>query len=136
MLYRTRNLKCEPNTYFNYFFVFSIFFLLSFINSIFIYLFIRMGSNGCWFSFTTHYLTSICRVYILGQANKWVKNMEKDKKLSVIKLSDANYVRTLENSITVGRNLKLKLFRFFLYVKCFSTQNGIAVHSRNLNRQN
>ena len=37
-----------------------------------------------------------------GQANKWVKNMEKENKLSVIKLSDANYIRTLENSITVG----------------------------------
>ena len=27
--------------------------------------------------------------------------MEKQSKLSVVKLSDANYVRTLENSITV-----------------------------------
>ena len=27
--------------------------------------------------------------------------MEKENKLSVIKLSDANYIRTLENSITV-----------------------------------
>ena len=37
-----------------------------------------------------------------GQANKWVKNMEKENKLSVIKLSDSNYIRTLENSITVS----------------------------------
>ena len=36
-----------------------------------------------------------------GQANKWIKNMEKENKLSVIKLSDSNYIRTLENSITV-----------------------------------
>ena len=28
--------------------------------------------------------------------------MEKENKLSVIKLSDANYIRTLENSITVS----------------------------------
>ena len=34
-----------------------------------------------------------------GQANKWVKNMERPNKLSVIKLSDPNYARTLENSI-------------------------------------
>ena len=27
--------------------------------------------------------------------------MEKENKLSVIKLSDSNYIRTLENSITV-----------------------------------
>ena len=39
---------------------------------------------------------------LLGQANKWIKNMEKESKLSVIKLSDANYIRTLENSITVS----------------------------------
>ena len=37
-----------------------------------------------------------------GQANKWVKNMEKENKLAVIKLSDSNYIRTLENSITVS----------------------------------
>ncbi|XP_063405511.1 dynein axonemal heavy chain 12-like isoform X3 [Mytilus trossulus] len=37
-----------------------------------------------------------------GQANKWVKNMEKDFKLSVIKLTDADYMRTLENCITFG----------------------------------
>ncbi|XP_031567893.1 dynein heavy chain 3, axonemal-like [Actinia tenebrosa] len=43
-----------------------------------------------------------------GQANKWVKNMEKDSKLSVIKLSDANYVRTLENSITFGTPVLLE----------------------------
>ena len=37
-----------------------------------------------------------------GQANKWVKNMEKEFKLSVIKLTDADYMRTLENCITFG----------------------------------
>ncbi|XP_048576009.1 dynein axonemal heavy chain 3 isoform X2 [Nematostella vectensis] len=43
-----------------------------------------------------------------GQANKWIKNMEKENKLSVIKLSDANYVRTLENSITFGTPVLLE----------------------------
>ena len=37
-----------------------------------------------------------------GQANKWVKNMEKGNKLAVIKLSDSNCILTLENSITVS----------------------------------
>ncbi|XP_076154944.1 dynein axonemal heavy chain 3 [Alosa pseudoharengus] len=37
-----------------------------------------------------------------GQANKWVKNMEKADKLAVIKISDPTYVRTLENSIQFG----------------------------------
>ena len=36
-----------------------------------------------------------------GQANKWVKNMEKVNKLAVIKLSDSNYTRTLENCLQV-----------------------------------
>jgi len=38
----------------------------------------------------------------LGQANKWVKNMERDNKLNVIKLTDATYLRTLETAIQFG----------------------------------
>ncbi|MEQ2218273.1 hypothetical protein XENOCAPTIV_000822 [Xenoophorus captivus] len=38
-----------------------------------------------------------------GQANKWVKNMEKANKLAVIKQSDGNYVRILENCIQFGK---------------------------------
>ncbi|KAI4897350.1 hypothetical protein NFI96_018346 [Prochilodus magdalenae] len=37
-----------------------------------------------------------------GQANKWVKNMEKANSLHIIKLSDADFVRTLENCIQFG----------------------------------
>ncbi|WAQ96862.1 DYH3-like protein [Mya arenaria] len=37
-----------------------------------------------------------------GQANKWVKNMERENKLGVIKLSDSNYLRSLENAIQFG----------------------------------
>ncbi|XP_071813132.1 dynein axonemal heavy chain 3-like isoform X2 [Apostichopus japonicus] len=43
-----------------------------------------------------------------GQANKWVKNMEKANQLSIIKLSDANYVRTLENCIQFGKPVLLE----------------------------
>lgn len=43
-----------------------------------------------------------------GQANKWVKNMEKTNKLSVIKLSDTNYVRTLENALQFGTPVLLE----------------------------
>lgn len=39
---------------------------------------------------------------ISGQANKWVKNLEKKNRLNVIKLSDTNYARTLENAIQVS----------------------------------
>ncbi|KAG5443966.1 Dynein heavy chain 3, axonemal [Clonorchis sinensis] len=37
-----------------------------------------------------------------GQANKWIKNMEKSRELNVVKLSDANYLRALENAIQFG----------------------------------
>ena len=37
-----------------------------------------------------------------GQANKWIKNMEKTNSLQLIKLSDTDYVRTLENCIQFG----------------------------------
>ncbi|VDQ05809.1 unnamed protein product [Trichobilharzia regenti] len=40
--------------------------------------------------------------FLQGQANKWIKNMEKDNKLQVVKLSDTHYLRTLENSIQFG----------------------------------
>ncbi|KAK7506434.1 hypothetical protein BaRGS_00002546, partial [Batillaria attramentaria] len=37
-----------------------------------------------------------------GQANKWIKNMEKANNLHIIKLSDSDFVRTLENCIQFG----------------------------------
>ncbi|XP_070269812.1 dynein axonemal heavy chain 3 [Myotis yumanensis] len=43
-----------------------------------------------------------------GQANKWIKNMEKVNKLSVIKFSDSNYVRTLENALQFGTPVLLE----------------------------
>ena len=43
-----------------------------------------------------------------GQANKWVKNSEKDNNLSVIKLTDGDYMRTFENCIQFGTPLLLE----------------------------
>ncbi|XP_021325607.1 dynein axonemal heavy chain 12 isoform X2 [Danio rerio] len=43
-----------------------------------------------------------------GQANKWVKNSERDHNLNVIKLTDADYMRTLENCIQFGTPLLLE----------------------------
>jgi dynein heavy chain len=37
-----------------------------------------------------------------GQANKWIKNSEKTNNLQVIKLTQSDYVRTLENCIQFG----------------------------------
>ena len=42
------------------------------------------------------------------QANKWIKNLERANKLAVIKLTDKNYVRTLENAIQFGTPVLLE----------------------------
>ena len=43
-----------------------------------------------------------------GQANRWIKNTEKENKLNVIKLTDSDMMRTLENSIQFGNPLLLE----------------------------
>ncbi|KAJ3105677.1 Dynein heavy chain 7, axonemal [Phlyctochytrium planicorne] len=43
-----------------------------------------------------------------GQANRWIKNMEKSKSLQVIKLTDSDYVRTLENAVQFGTPVLLE----------------------------
>jgi dynein heavy chain len=43
-----------------------------------------------------------------GQANKWVRNMEKDHGLEVIKLTDRDFLRTLENAIRFGKPILLE----------------------------
>jgi dynein heavy chain len=57
-----------------------------------------------------------------GQANKWVKNMEKPNNLAIIKLTDSDYVRTLENCITFGNPVNkifLMFFAFFTFTSSF-----------------
>nr|PNR26425.1 hypothetical protein PHYPA_031000 [Physcomitrium patens] len=43
-----------------------------------------------------------------GQANKWIKNMFKDVGCDVIKLSEKDYLRTLENGVRFGRIILLE----------------------------
>ncbi|CAK8675251.1 unnamed protein product [Clavelina lepadiformis] len=43
-----------------------------------------------------------------GQANKWIKNMERANNLHVIKLTDSDFVRTLENCIQFGTPVLLE----------------------------
>nr|XP_014432906.1 dynein heavy chain 12, axonemal isoform X1 [Pelodiscus sinensis] len=43
-----------------------------------------------------------------GQANKWIKNSEKENQLSVIKFTDTDYMRILENCIQFGTPLLLE----------------------------
>lgn len=43
-----------------------------------------------------------------GQANKWVRNSEKENKLTVVKLTDSDYMRVMENSIQFGTPVLLE----------------------------
>ena len=43
-----------------------------------------------------------------GQANRWTKNMERENHMAVIKLTDADYTRHLENCISFGNPLLLE----------------------------
>jgi len=43
-----------------------------------------------------------------GQANKWIKNMEKDSGLDVVKLSEKDFLRTLSNGVRFGRAVLLE----------------------------
>ena len=43
-----------------------------------------------------------------GQANKWVKRMEKERGLDVVKLSDRDMLRTLETGVRFGRAVLLE----------------------------
>lgn len=60
---------------------------------------------------TEYILKYLCRPLMIdpqGQANKWVKNSEKENNLNVIKLTDADYMRTMENCIQFGTPLLLE----------------------------
>ena len=43
-----------------------------------------------------------------GQGNKWIRNKEKDHGLDQIKLTDKDYLRTLENAVRFGRAVLLE----------------------------
>lgn len=43
-----------------------------------------------------------------GQANRWIKNYEKDRSLQVVKLTDSDYLRTLENAVQFGTPVLLE----------------------------
>jgi dynein heavy chain len=48
--------------------------------------------------------TKRCSLFIdpQSQANKWIRNMEKENELKIIKLSDQNYMKIVEQSIEQG----------------------------------
>jgi hypothetical protein len=51
-----------------------------------------------------------------GQANKWVKNMEKTNNLGVIRFASPDYTRVLENGIQFGMPVCMKCLTFYAAV--------------------
>ncbi|KAH0794861.1 dynein heavy chain 1, axonemal [Histomonas meleagridis] len=43
-----------------------------------------------------------------GQANRFIKNLEKDNQLDIIKLNDDNLIRTIENAVRFGKPLLIE----------------------------
>ena len=43
-----------------------------------------------------------------GQANKWIRNTEKEHALDIVKLTDRDFLRTLENAIRFGKPVLLE----------------------------
>ena len=67
--------------------------------------------QSCTIQSKINIILNVCRPLMIdpqGQANKWVKNSEKEKNLSIIKLTDGDYMRTLENCIQFGTPLLLE----------------------------
>ncbi|VEN46856.1 unnamed protein product [Callosobruchus maculatus] len=65
------------------------------------------------FSIDNGIIISNARRYALmidpqGQANKWIKNMERSNNLAIIRLNQADYVRILENAIQFGQPVLLE----------------------------
>lgn len=53
-----------------------------------------------------------------GQANRWVKNMEKANNCSVVRLSNPDYMRVLENCIQFGQPVRSQ-FSCLLHFLCY-----------------
>jgi len=62
----------------------------------------------CYVSGGTLNLYSLTATGAEGQANKFIKNMEKPNNLHVVKMSDADFVRTLENCVQFGNPVLLE----------------------------
>jgi len=49
-----------------------------------------------------------------GQANRWIKAMERSRKLKICKMTQSDFLRTLENSIRVGQPVLMENIEEFL----------------------
>jgi len=59
--------------------------------------------------FHVHYISIVNCIYlIMKQANRWIRAKEAKNGLKVIKLTDQNFLRTLENCIRIGMPVLLE----------------------------
>lgn len=64
-----------------------------------------------------------------SQANKWIRNMEKQNELEIVKLTDASYMNIIEQAIEYGNVLsswflKFRTVRFGKYVCVYLVQEN------------
>lgn len=71
-----------------------------------------------------------------GQASKWIKNMEKPNNLKVCKLTDADYIRTLENCIQVPsyvdfhyQNVYMLMFHYIIFLSSLQFGNPVLIEN-------
>ena len=68
-------------------------------------------SPALWITFPNcccRLIVAVFRIDPQGQANKWIKNMEKGSGLEVIKLSEKDFLRSLVNAVRFGKPVLLE----------------------------
>ena len=59
-----------------------------------------------------------------AQANRWIKNLYKEQNLQIIKLSDGNYLRTLENTIPSAPVLLENVEGVLIHIRTYSFETN------------
>lgn len=63
-----------------------------------------------------------------GQANKWIKAMEMDNSLNIIRPTSSNFVNVLKHAITSGQPVKNKAKTYYKQYKYFIFAGFIRKH--------
>lgn len=50
-----------------------------------------------------------------SQANKWIRNMEMDNSLSIVRFTTSNYTKILEHAITNGQPVIINIKNILLF---------------------
>ncbi|KAB1256909.1 Dynein heavy chain 6; axonemal [Camelus dromedarius] len=71
------------------------------------------------------------------QANRWIRNKENKNGLKIVKLTDSNFLRILENSIRLGLPVLLEEVRFALFlpalkIRSSGASQGVSPHAKDV----